>query len=460
MPGRAEARGRVVVPPLAAEAAAALLAPPRMPATAATRVALAEHAAAVSVPVLLCVPTAGAPLRLARALHVRGRRSGPFIVASGRRPALDDLPDGATLYLDLATLARDVLPGVEAIIDDARVWVLAAIEPGATPPGSLALRFRPVALEVPRLGARPDDLPALAAAMVAELAARSGRPAPRLAPDALARLASRAWPGDVLELEAVLARAFLVAAGGVIEAGHLELDQAAATGDAAAAAAPAPPELEYLLAELAHELRNPMVTIKTFARHLPDLLEDAALRTRFETLTNEAIERMDGLLDNVIAFARLGSPHRALVDVGPLIERAIADVQPELQGRAIHVQSAVPASARFAADPDQLGYALRNLLTGVVREVPPEHAVQLDASANGVVTLRFAAAGEAAERLRRLAGGEDETTLADPTLLPLSFRLARAVLERNGGTLSIVPEATDATTVVIRLPTPNEAIAE
>jgi signal transduction histidine kinase len=124
------------------------------------------------------------------------------------------------------------------------------------------------------------------------------------------------------------------------------------------------------------------------------------------------------------------------------------------------VQSAVPTSARFAADPEQLGYALRNLLTGVVREVPPEHEVQLDASANGVVTLRFAAAGEAAERLRRLAGGEDESTLADPTLLPLSFRLARAVLERNGGTLSIVAEVAGATTVVIRLPTPNEATAE
>ena len=128
----------------------------------------------------------------------------------------------------------------------------------------------------------------------------------------------------------------------------------------------------------------------------------------------------------MITFARLGPPHRTVVDVGPLIERAIADVEPELQGRAIHVQSAVPASARFAADPEQLGYALRNLLTGVVREVPPEHAVQLDASANGVVPCA-AAAGEAAERLRRPVKEDDHSPIRPCCpLLPAGARGAQA----------------------------------
>jgi len=63
------------------------------------------------------------------------------------------------------------------------------------------------------------------------------------------------------------------------------------------------------------------------------------------------------------------------------------------------------------------------------------------------------AGAEAADRLRRLAAPGEAASLGDPTLLPLAFRLARAVLERNGGTLAVVPEAGDATSVVIRLPT-------
>src|SRR5438093_1142798 len=203
-----------------------------------------------------------------------------------------------------------------------------------------------------RRAARAAELPALAAALVEGLANRLGIAPPRLAADALARLAAHAWPGDVAELEAVLARALLVADGDVIEAAHLVLATESPAAGSAAPEAPRGAELEYLLAELAHELRNPLVTIKTFASHLPALLEDAELRGRFAALTTEAIERMDGLLENVLAFARLGAPHREAVEVGPIMERVLAELEPELAGRALRVRRAVAPTGRCAADPE------------------------------------------------------------------------------------------------------------
>jgi hypothetical protein len=162
---------------------------------------------------------------------------------------------------------------------------------------------------------------------------------------------------------------------------------------------------------------------------------------------------MDGVLENVLAFARLGAPRTEAVDVGPLLARVLAEVEPDLAGRAVRVRQAGGADVRCAADPEQLAYALRNLFAGVVREVPVQEPLGLEATANGVVTLRFAAGPGAADRLRRLAAPGDAADLTDPTLQPLAFRLARAVLERNGGALTVVPEAGDATSVVIRLPT-------
>jgi len=267
-------------------------------------------------------------------------------------------------------------------------------------------------------------------------------------------LARHPWPGDVAEMEAVLGAAFLRAEDR-IEAEDV-LFAAPASIPSALPPAPAPPQrdhdLEFVLAELAHELRNPMVTVKTYARHLPALLEDEELRARFDTLTTDAIERMDGLLENVLAFARLGTPHPEPVQVAPLLARVLGDVEPELAGRAVHVRQDAAPGARCAADPEHLAYALRNLFAGVVREVPAREELALEATANGVVTLRFAAGTEAADRLRRLAAPGDEASLADPSLLPLGFRLARAVLERNGGTLAVVPDGVRSTSVVIRLP--------
>jgi signal transduction histidine kinase len=464
MRSAAEPAGRTLVPPLAPEAAMALLRPPRVPAASASRVALARRAATLCTPVLLAAPAAGGRLLLARALHALAGRGGPLIAAVGRRPPLGALPAGATLYLDVGRLAPEAALALEAVLDDAGVWVIAGVEPDAAPPPALAVRFEGVVLSIPPLAARLAELPALAEATLAALAARSGTTPPTLAPEALARLQAHAWPGDVAELEAVLGRALLLAAGQPIAAEHVVLEAAPSpvvAMEAAPAPAVAPPpgdgDLEYLLAELAHELRNPLVTIKTFAGHLPALLEDAELRARFSTLTDDAIARMDGLLENLLAFARLGPPRLQAVEVGPLLARVLTDVEPELAGRELRVRQSTTPAARCAGDPDHLTYALRNLFAGVVREVPAREELALDTTANGVVTLHFAAGGAAFERLRRLATPEstsaDGSTLGDPTLLPLSFRLARAVLARNGGALTVVPEAGTGTTLVIRLPT-------
>src|SRR5438128_5596120 len=267
MPTRSEARPPTVLPPLTAAAAAAVLAPPRLPAETAS-VPLACQAAAGAIPVLLRAPAAAGRRLLARALHARAGREGSLVVATGRRPALERVPAGATLYVDVAALAPESALALEALLDEARVWVLAGAEPGAVRPGTLGARLSAVVLAVPPLAARAAELPALAAALVEGLANRLGIAPPRLAADALARLAAHAWPGDVAELEAVLARALLVADGDVIEAAHLVLATESPAAGSAAPEAPRGAELEYLLAELAHELRNPLVTIKTFASHL------------------------------------------------------------------------------------------------------------------------------------------------------------------------------------------------
>jgi signal transduction histidine kinase len=451
-PARSERRGRILLAPLAAEAAAGVLAPPRLPPAAAATVAPARRALAAAFPVLLTAPAAGR-LLIARALHALEGR-GPFVAAVGRRPDLGSLPAGATLYLDAGALAAEGGLALEALLDEGGIAVVAGLEPGARLPAALAPRLGIAALAVPPLAERRAELASLAAWTLERLAARLGRPVPHLAAAALSDLQTRSWPGDLGELEAVLARALLAAPADEIAPEHLTPDGASSA--LVERPRPAPPELELLLAELAHELRNPMVTIKTYAQHLPALLDDAELRARFASLCDDAIGRMDGLLENVLAFARLGRPHVETVEVAPLLARVLQDLEPELVTRGVRLRQATAAALRCAADPDQLTYALRNLFAGVAREVPAREELSLDSTVNGVVTLSFAAGGAAAERLRHLVAGDGDAAdggLTDPTLLPLAFRLARAVLEQNGGTLAVLPGAGDTTTVMVRLPT-------
>src|SRR5204862_6401915 len=104
-----------------------------------------------------------------------------------------------------------------------------------------------------------------------------------------------------------------------LEVDDLGLDPAAAiapqvvVADAAPPAPPPPPtdeRLEALLAELAHEILNPLSTVKMMLGHLPQLLADAEARDALSGRADEAIGRVDALLQNVLGYARLGAPTR------------------------------------------------------------------------------------------------------------------------------------------------------
>jgi two-component system response regulator PilR (NtrC family) len=97
-----------------------------------------------------------------------------------------------------------------------------------------------LALRVPTLRERHEDIPVLAGAILEHLAVRYGDPHPkRLAATALQRLSDYAFPGNVRELENLLERAYAFAEGATIEVDDLgPLD--AGTGHSAAARASAP----------------------------------------------------------------------------------------------------------------------------------------------------------------------------------------------------------------------------
>jgi two-component system response regulator FlrC len=107
---------------------------------------------------------------------------------------------------------------------------------------------------LPPLRERPEDLPALAAALLADAAATLHRTAPQLDASALAALRAHAFPGNVRELRNVLERALVRCRGPVLGAEHLRLAPRGAAVHRIAAGSPgagAPgPDLPLDLSEL------------------------------------------------------------------------------------------------------------------------------------------------------------------------------------------------------------------
>lgn len=448
----------VPLTPMAAEQARRLLAPPWVPTMLARAIGRACRSRPLAVPVRLVVPHPALGLRFARALHALTGGHGELLVATDGRPELRALPLGATVVVDPATLDDESRFALEAVLDDGQVWVVAAGTP-ADAPAALAERLSAIVVDVPPLARRQLELFALSTAILGTFAARTGRPTPALTQAARRRLATHPWPGDILEMEAVLGRALATTESATIDVPHLDLDGEADVAveetpvDEIPAGPPADPRLEVLLAELAHEILNPLSTVKMLVGHLPQLADDVESRDAMAGRADEAISRVDTLLQNVLEYARLGPPSPEAVQVGPLLDRLLREARPELEERSVRVRRTGGDDVTCVADPAQLEYGFRNLLAGVVREVPPREEFAVEATQNGVVAVRFAAGDVPAARLRAMVPSEGAPRLEDPTMLPLSLTIAKAVVERNGGTMGVHEDADGPTTLVVRLPT-------
>lgn len=95
----------------------------------------------------------------------------------------------------------------------------------------LYYRLNVIELRVPPLRERREDIGLLADVMLKRLAAECGEPPARLTADALTKLESYRFPGNVRELENMLERAYTLCEDDQIKAGDLRLAEAVPAAD-------------------------------------------------------------------------------------------------------------------------------------------------------------------------------------------------------------------------------------
>ena len=146
------------------------------------------------------------------------------------------------------------------------------------------------------------------------------------------------------------------------------LDRLAALGD--------------LLAEVVHEVRNPLVSVKTFLQLLPERLEDPEFLGGFRQLVTEEVQRLERLLDEVLRHSRPGAS--ASSDDGAELAGTFASVTHLVAHRArergVRIDIALARGAdRVAMGRDALRQVLLNLTLNALDATPVGGLVRLGA---------------------------------------------------------------------------------
>jgi PAS domain S-box-containing protein len=220
---------------------------------------------------------------------------------------------------------------------------------------------------------------------------------------------------------------------------------------------------DEFLAMLGHELRNPLNAI----RHAVQIGVEApqnhvACQAAAKVIDRQSMQ-LSRMVDDLLDVARINRGRVELrveaLDLGPVLEQAIAAVRPLFDGRGQTFTSDIGSPLRVNGDAPRLEQVFVNLLTNAAKYTPGNGRISLLArhqEGEVVVTITDSGAGIPPELLPRIF---DLFRQADSTLdralggLGIGLNVVKSLVEMHFGRVTVESAGTNAgTTATVRLP--------
>jgi two-component system sensor histidine kinase HydH len=206
--------------------------------------------------------------------------------------------------------------------------------------------------------------------------------------------------------------------------------------------------LGEMSAVLAHEIRNPLASLKGHAQLLAERMSEGTPEKRKADRVVDEAKRLEVLTNDLLDFARSGPLDLRRVDPAAILRAAASDLP---QGSVVIDSSRAPES--WLLDERRFGYAvLANILRNAVQASPANRPAQASVSAeNGslVYVIRDHGEGLPAGREERIF---DPFFTTRTTGTGLGLALARRIVELHGGQLSAENSSTGGAVFRVELP--------
>ena len=129
--------------------------------------------------------------------------------------------------------------------------------------------------------------------------------------------------------------------------------------------------LGTLTAGLAHEIRNPLVAIKTFTQLLPERLEDEEFRSHFLNIASSEVDRISSLITELLEFARPSDPKMEFEDINSILDGMILLVSTETKKKQINiVKNYITNLPPIKIDREQIKQVFLNFLLNSIEATP------------------------------------------------------------------------------------------
>ncbi len=216
--------------------------------------------------------------------------------------------------------------------------------------------------------------------------------------------------------------------------------------------------IRVISAGMAHEIRNPLVAIRTFAELAPTRLDDPEFRSNFLTVAQQEIKRIDKLVGDLLTLSKPADAVVEPIDINGICRQAIRAAAGLAEAKRLTVKL-VTADLRRSpqGDSTRLYQALLNLMSNAIDAEPTGGVVRLSTEAHDderggdVVRIRVHNVGSYIppehqdEIFRPFVSKKTKGT-------GLGLAICQTIIEEHSGTITVHSTPESGTEFVVELP--------
>lgn len=195
--------------------------------------------------------------------------------------------------------------------------------------------------------------------------------------------------------------------------------------------------LGHLAAGVAHEIRNPLSSIKGLAKYFAERTPPGGEAQELALVMAKEADRLNRVVSELLELVRPAHLNYQPIDINALIHHSLQLVSQDAQSRGIALQfTPRPELTSIKADPDRLNQVLLNLYLNAMQAIGRDGVIHVSASEADrqrvKIVVKDSGKGMSDEELQAIFTPYF-TTKADGTGLGLA--VVQNIIEQHGGTI-------------------------
>lgn len=211
-----------------------------------------------------------------------------------------------------------------------------------------------------------------------------------------------------------------------------------------------------LAAGMAHEIKNPLTGIKTFAEYLPQKHNDPAFMQKFQKIVGMEVDKINNIVKQLLEFAKPSELDIKSINISDLLNETSDLLNSDFLRSNIKLVKNYTPFPKIQIDPVQMKQVFLNLLLNAKDSMPEGGAIRIRTGKNrsGQVSIKIIDTGRGISK-------EDLKHIFDPFFTKkavgtgLGLNVVHGIITKHNGSINVESTIGKGTIVEISLPHPS-----